>query len=117
MDLSIADGWDSYRTEVMPRDAGREQLQETRRAFYAGAVCVLGMFESIAVESVTFEEGRDCNVYPEVTSACGVQLSAAGRRRPGPGEDHRPRRARSFGDRPAEVLRTAHPYPGKWHAR
>jgi len=33
----IADGWDSYRSEVVPPDALPVQVQETRRAFYAGA--------------------------------------------------------------------------------
>lgn len=36
--------WESYRTEIVPADASRVQLQETRRAFYAGA---MGLFEVV----------------------------------------------------------------------
>lgn len=39
--LSIADGWKSYRDEVVPKDAGPIQLLECERAFYAGAVVAL----------------------------------------------------------------------------
>jgi hypothetical protein len=35
--MLIKHEWESYRKEVVPANAGVEQLQETRRAFYAGA--------------------------------------------------------------------------------
>jgi len=35
--LLILEGWNSYRREVMPKDCGPVQLEETRRGFYAGA--------------------------------------------------------------------------------
>ena len=33
----IAKGWESYRSMVIPPDASPVQLQESERAFYAGA--------------------------------------------------------------------------------
>jgi len=33
----MAAGWYLYRTRIMPRDAGLTQIEETRKAFYAGA--------------------------------------------------------------------------------
>ena len=33
----IESGWKEYRQKVIPRDAPRIQLDESRRAFYAGA--------------------------------------------------------------------------------
>ena len=32
--------WASYRTAVVPKDAGEIQVEETRRAFYAGAAAL-----------------------------------------------------------------------------
>jgi hypothetical protein len=34
---TIRAAWDDYRAKVIPHDAGATQLQESRRAFYAGA--------------------------------------------------------------------------------
>jgi hypothetical protein len=34
---TIEQGWDDYRRAVIPREAGVVQIQEMRRAFYAGA--------------------------------------------------------------------------------
>lgn len=36
MPETIAQMWESYRRAVVPRDAPDVQIQETRRAFYAG---------------------------------------------------------------------------------
>ena len=36
----IARAWSSYRTLVVPADAGEVQVEETRRAFYAGAAVI-----------------------------------------------------------------------------
>jgi hypothetical protein len=38
---TIADFWASYRRSVVPRDASPVQVQECRRAFYAGATALL----------------------------------------------------------------------------
>ena len=36
-ELLIEAEWKSYLAEVVPKDAGEDQITETRRAFYAGA--------------------------------------------------------------------------------
>lgn len=33
----MGDLWDSYRREVLPNDAPTVQVEETQKAFYAGA--------------------------------------------------------------------------------
>lgn len=38
---TIAQGFDEYEREVIPADAGLTQRVESKRAFYAGAWCVL----------------------------------------------------------------------------
>jgi hypothetical protein len=40
----IGEGWDGYRTKIIPKNAGQVQVEETRRAFYAGAVV---LFQSL----------------------------------------------------------------------
>jgi len=37
----IREQWDSYRREVIPKDAHDVQIVESRRAFYAGAAALL----------------------------------------------------------------------------
>lgn len=40
----IEQSWLSYRESVIPKDAGSVQLQECRRAFYAGAQGLFTIF-------------------------------------------------------------------------
>jgi hypothetical protein len=42
-DTKIKAQWDSYVRAVMPPGVGRVQLQETRRAFYAGAQALMAI--------------------------------------------------------------------------
>jgi len=37
----LAESWATYRERVVPVDAGRLQVQECRRAFYAGAEALM----------------------------------------------------------------------------
>lgn len=37
----IEAGWQRYRRGVIPADASRVQIEETRNGFYAGAWCLL----------------------------------------------------------------------------
>jgi len=39
----IAAVWTAYRERVVPEDASRIQIQETRRAFYAGATALMAL--------------------------------------------------------------------------
>lgn len=48
---TIRDQWESYAREVLPKDAGPVQVQETRRAFYAGARAMQGLHMVITTYS------------------------------------------------------------------
>lgn len=39
----IESRWESYRQGVIPADASRLQIEETRNGFYAGAWCLLSI--------------------------------------------------------------------------
>lgn len=39
---TVAELWQSYVDDVLPKNAGAVQRRETRRAFYAGAGAILG---------------------------------------------------------------------------
>jgi hypothetical protein len=46
---SLAAAWESFRARVIPKDAGPVQLQEMRRAFYAGAWALHTSMNAIAL--------------------------------------------------------------------
>jgi hypothetical protein len=46
---SLAVAWASFRDRVIPKDAGPIQLQEMRRAFYAGAWALHTSMNAIAL--------------------------------------------------------------------
>lgn len=55
--LTVADQWKVYETLVLdPIKAGPVQRVETKRAFYAGAAAMLGLFGSVD-DSVDVEAG------------------------------------------------------------
>lgn len=56
---TIAAFWESYRREVLPADAPDIQVQECRRAFYAGAKAVVAIVTEIGDDSVTEDQGLD----------------------------------------------------------
>ncbi len=49
--------WNEYKARTMPQNVSKIQLQETRRAFYAGAVAVLSICQEISAYDWTEEEG------------------------------------------------------------
>ncbi|MBN3949411.1 MAG: hypothetical protein HWQ38_24275 [Nostoc sp. NMS7] len=57
--LTISSHWQSYEAQVLPKGCSPVQLQETRRAFYAGAVSVLALMAKLSEEEITEEEGSD----------------------------------------------------------
>lgn len=81
---TLREQWESYLADVMPRDAPPVQIQETRRAFYAGARAMqalqlhastlsddagVHMLQSFSDELVAFglsvgtpQEGQSCEV-------------------------------------------------------
>lgn len=46
--LLMAEIFDDYRRNVIPADAKAVQITECKRAFYAGAVAVIGLMDKIA---------------------------------------------------------------------
>lgn len=40
---TIEEGWILYRDKVIPKDAPRVQQEESRKAFYAGAITLFSM--------------------------------------------------------------------------
>lgn len=48
---TIAAAWDSFSSECMPKEVCEIQRQETRRAFYAGAVI------SVALAAMAMQDG------------------------------------------------------------
>ena len=57
MKNSIAQQWESFSANVLPRDAPTVQRQEMRRAFYAGAHAMLEMTSAICDPSVSEDAG------------------------------------------------------------
>lgn len=69
--LLLAEEWRSYAEVCVPSDAGIDQRQETRKAFYAGSVAVFSLMrKAIATtddeatfaifQSLEFEIGKFC---------------------------------------------------------
>lgn len=54
---TIREAWLSYMDEIVPKDAPSTQLQESKRAFVAGAFHVLNVLTAIGDDSVTEDEG------------------------------------------------------------
>ena len=53
----MAEQWDSFARAVLPKDASAVQLQEMRRAFYAGAQAILhGVIAALAPEAEPTDE-------------------------------------------------------------
>ncbi|MFN6560050.1 MAG: hypothetical protein RMY28_009600 [Nostoc sp. ChiSLP01] len=57
--LTISSQWQSYETQVLPKGCSAIQLQETRRAFYAGVASVLAFMAQISNEDISEDEGAD----------------------------------------------------------
>lgn len=52
---TVLEMWAAYLVEVVPADAGPNQIQETRRAFYAGAWRMLQTMKALGNED--FDDG------------------------------------------------------------
>ena len=50
-------GWDDYRKMVVPSGAGTNQIEETRRSFYAGAAVIMGFFQEMTDSELNPIEG------------------------------------------------------------
>lgn len=56
---TVAECWESYRTEVMPKVVPEVQSTECRRAFYGGVGSILGLMSNLADLDLTEEQLRD----------------------------------------------------------
>ena len=56
--MTLAEAWQSYATSVLPIDAPPVQVQETRRAFYAGAWAVWQAEKKIAALDISNDEAE-----------------------------------------------------------
>jgi len=52
----LANAMAEYMERVLPAQAGPEQVQETRRAFYAGAFSILSIFNAMPEDDKVIEE-------------------------------------------------------------
>ena len=53
---TIKEEWLSYRA-ILPADASPIQIQETRRAFYAGCVCTLKILSALEDDNLSDDAG------------------------------------------------------------
>jgi len=53
----ILSSWMDYRLKVLPDGAGPVQIQETRKAFYAGAVAIWRAVNDVGEDAVTEAQG------------------------------------------------------------
>jgi len=55
---TVAESWATYQTHVLPREASPVQIEETRRAFYAGVYfCLMNLAYNIGDASTDEEQG------------------------------------------------------------
>lgn len=54
---TIQSSWESYQSQVIPKDAPTVQITETRRAFYAGCQTILGIMYGIGDASISEDAG------------------------------------------------------------
>jgi hypothetical protein len=55
----VRDGWQSYAEKVLPKNAPAVQRQETRRAFYAGAMHLLSTMMDLGEPDVDEDAGAE----------------------------------------------------------
>jgi hypothetical protein len=57
MMITIAQMWLAYLDDVVPKGAPQVQLQETKRAFYAGVKAALGILTEIGDDTISEDQG------------------------------------------------------------
>lgn len=75
--MSIREVWQSYLREVLPADASPIQIQECRRAFYAGARAMWAIFETApdeepAVDAMLEALDREMTVFARTVADGGA---------------------------------------------
>jgi len=55
--MTIDQHWQSYRRDLIPKDASQVQITETRRAFYAGAWIMHEMSQRLGEPDISIDDG------------------------------------------------------------
>lgn len=55
--MSVEADWKSYLDNVVPKNAGADQVMETRRAFYAGSWAMLQRLQSLGDDAYSEAQG------------------------------------------------------------
>jgi hypothetical protein len=77
----IERGWRSYAEHVLPTNAGRAQIQEMRRAFYAGAGLLFeALTDAVGPDDVSEDAGMDIMRGVDEEIRAFVQDVAKGRK-------------------------------------
>lgn len=64
---TVKESWDGYLHNVVPKTAGPVQIMESRSAFYAGALVVLGLsLEAANIEDIDEAEKAYSKINDEV---------------------------------------------------
>lgn len=75
----IADEWETYRREIVPADAPPVQIQETRRAFYAGVHAALAiMFEISEIDNETEQDDHAASLFDEIEEFVEAEYGGSG---------------------------------------
>lgn len=54
---TIQQAWETFERDVVPKDAGRVQRTEMKRAFYAGATAALSVTSAIGEHGISEDAG------------------------------------------------------------
>jgi hypothetical protein len=65
--MYLKEQWNSYLRSVMPEDAPRVQIQECRRAFYAGAQAFIAS-QAMAIEAAGGEKTAEARALFELAT-------------------------------------------------
>lgn len=72
----IAREWESYQQKVLPPDAGPVQIQECRRAFYAGARSLFTLLAVGVSPGMDEPTADDLNMMQEISDELDEFLGA-----------------------------------------
>lgn len=56
MNATVSNMWESYRDQVVPKEASAGQVEDTRNAFYAGVTSIMALMRKIGEDDEIDEE-------------------------------------------------------------
>jgi len=54
--MTIQDEWKEFEKKVIPKDAGEDQRNDTKKSFFAGALIVFYLMDNIKIGKIPREE-------------------------------------------------------------